>query len=166
VAANTHSTSPVIGSTSIYPNFYFPLYANTPSASLFEPIFVEKLFAGADNGWDLPEAGKGELGAAKTDKNVSAFNMLGYADEDAADNSEISSEEDSETLLLTSLLSSGCYSTYGNLLGSIERGSTFTLLPDTEVNAKSSFNNELNMNAASGSYKMTQTIEPAADKVL
>jgi hypothetical protein len=64
----------------------------------------------------LPEAGKGELGAAKTDKNVSAFNMLGYADEDAADNSEISSEEDSETLLLTSLLSSGCYSTYGNLL--------------------------------------------------
>ena len=166
MAANTRSASPVVGGTSLFPNFYFPLYANSPSASLFEPIFVEKLYAGANNGWSFPETGRGEFGAVKSSDNTDDFDISGYSDEDLENYEQLSPDTDSETKILVSLLASGSYSTYGNLFGKIKRDSSFTLLPQSE----SSVHNESNVNAASETYWVTQTIEPEVepkiDKVL
>jgi hypothetical protein len=166
VAANTSAARPVVSSTSLVPNFYFPLYANSPSASLFEPIFVDKLYAGANNGWSFPKTGGGEFGAVKSDDNTGDFDIYGTSNEDSDNSEQLSADADSETKILVSLLSSGSYSTYGNLLGKIKFGSSFTLLPQSE----SSVHNEANVSAASDTYWITQTIEPEVepkiDKVL
>ncbi len=117
---------------SIYPSYYFPLYANTPS-SLFQPILMSKLYAESDGRWSSDQV-----------KNyVSAFNSATGADLDAEDmfdfESELDIDDDGDSAdsksgnkadnsslsdnpgrkkVFESLLSSGSYLVYNNLTGS------------------------------------------------
>jgi hypothetical protein len=116
---------------SIYPSYYFPLYANTPS-SLFQPILISKLYAESDGRWSSDQV-----------KNyVSAFNNATGTDLDADDMFDFESEfdiDDEENTdsrggqkadnsylsknpgrkkVIESLLSSGSYMVYNSLTGS------------------------------------------------